>query len=86
MYIVYILKSFKNRRIYIGYSTDVHKRVIEHNENKVISTRGKGPWKLVYFESFLSKEDALKREKLLKNYGSALGHLKKRISNSLSQI
>ena len=80
------MKSFKNRRIYIGYSTDVHKRVIEHNENKVISTRGKGPWKLVYFESFLSKEDALKREKLLKNYGSALGHLKKRISNSLSQI
>ena len=82
MFYVYILQN-KNNLIYIGYSADLKRRVIEHNNGKVKSTRSKGPWRLVYYEAFLGKQDAQNREKTLKNYGSTLGHLKKRIQFSL---
>ena len=41
--------------------------------------------KLIYYESYLSEKDARKRERDLKKYGSALGHLKKRIYNSFHE-
>jgi len=46
-------------------------------------TKLRRPWRLVYYEAYLSKEDAKIREETLKNYGSTLGHLKKRIKKSL---
>jgi len=41
------------------------------------------PIELIYYEAFKSKMDAQNREQHLKQYGNALGHLKKRISRSL---
>ena len=66
-YIVYVIQSIKTGRRYIGYTSDIDKRIKEHNQGINISTRNKGPWKLIYQESgFTSRTTALQREKEIK--------------------
>jgi len=85
MYYVYVLKSQKHGRLYIGSSGNLTQRFKEHNAGKNISTKSGIPWTLIYYEAYLSENDAKAREKQLKNYGSAFGFLKKRLKNSLIQ-
>jgi len=47
---------------------DVLKRVFDHNGNKNISTKNKGPWELVYSENCIDKKVAWFREKQIKSY------------------
>jgi putative endonuclease len=47
---VYILKSGKDGKNYVGYTTDLKKRLALHNEGKVQSTKNRLPLKLIYFE------------------------------------
>ncbi len=68
MFYVYILQSIKNGRYYIGSTSDIQRRLIEHNHGKNISTRNKGPYKLIYSEEFESRQLASKREYLIKSY------------------
>lgn len=84
MYYVYALVSIKNRHVYIGYSTDVSNRVDTHNAGKVKSTKANVPWELIYYEAFLSKHDATKREYQLKR-SSYKTRLKRRIVNSIDE-
>lgn len=84
MYYVYILKSLKDNKIYTGFSSNLKLRLKEHMEGKVISTSYRRPLKLVYYEAYLSEEDAQKREKYLKNGGKAKSVLKVQINSSLS--
>jgi len=56
MYYVYILKHPRNSFIYIGYSDDVLRRLKEHKKDKP-------SWKLIYYEAYFSKKDAIIREK-----------------------
>lgn len=59
---VYILKC-KDSSLYTGWTTDLVNRVNTHNAGKGAKyTRGRIPCRLVYFESFDNKSDALKRE------------------------
>ena len=67
MYYVYILKSKVNDCFYRGSTTDLKKRLLDHNDGKVRSTKAGMPWKLVYYEAFLSKSDARREEIFLKN-------------------
>ena len=83
MYYVYILKSKKDSMNYIGSTNDLRKRFNLHNDGKVFSTRLRVPFDLVYYEAYKSRQDAMKRERMLKQYGSSLGHLKERITKSL---
>jgi putative endonuclease len=83
MFYVYLLQN-NDDQIYIGYTADLEKRLKEHNYGKVESTKRLRPWRIVYYEAYLSRLDAQIRERTLKNYGSTLGQLKKRIGNSLS--
>ena len=83
MYHVYLLKSKKDGGLYIGYTNDIERRLSVHNAGLVSYTRKYMPWALVYYESFLSLEDAKKREKALKYFGKAYGQLKGRVVNSL---
>ena len=62
LFCTYILVSEKNRRYYIGHTSDLAERLITHNAGKVKSTRNKGPWKCVYFEKYDSKLEANRRE------------------------
>ncbi len=66
MYFVYIIQSETDGSYYIGFTENLQKRISEHNPGNTNYTSKKMPWKLVYFESFGNKTDALKREKLLK--------------------
>lgn len=66
MYYVYILFSKKTKKLYKGYTVDLKKRLIEHNRKQVKSTMSGVPWKLLYYECFVSKEDARKEELFLK--------------------
>jgi len=66
-YIVYILQSEVDNSFYIGYTSNVEKRLEEHNNGKSYYTKRKIPWKIVYREIFKTKRDAIIREKQLKN-------------------
>jgi len=66
MYYTYILYSLKDNKFYIGFTTDLRKRVKEHQKKKVFATKGRTPLKLIFYEAFLNKKDALKREKYFK--------------------
>lgn len=63
---VYILQSHLDGSYYIGYTTDLEKRLSNHNSGKSNYTSKKIPWKVVYSENFATKSEALRREKFLK--------------------
>lgn len=83
MYYVYIIKN-EIGELYYGYTNNLRKIFFEHNSNKSFSTKNH-LWKLIYYEAYFDSKDAIDREKRLKNYGQALGQLKRRIKKSLSR-
>ncbi len=76
MYYVYILRSSKDKKLYVGYTDDLKKRLTMHNEGKNFSTAPRRPFSLIYYEAYLNKEDAKEREKFFKT-GWGRGYLKK---------
>ena len=66
-YYVYMLKSLDKKNItYVGYTSDIKKRIIIHNLGKGAKfTRGRR-WKLIYKEKFSSKKEAISREYYIK--------------------
>ena len=60
----YIIQSLKDDSFYIGYSIDLEKRILFHNNKLSKYTSTRTPWKIVYFEEFENKSDAIKREKI----------------------
>ena len=79
MFYVYLLRSDKNDKFYIGYSSDLRQRLQQHNQGQNISTKSGIPWQLVYYEAFQTKALAMERERKLKRYGKGLVELKKRL-------
>lgn len=67
MYIVYVLKSIKHFRFYVGFTSNVEKRVKDHNAGRTKSTKGYRPWELIFTENFLTRNEARIREKELKS-------------------
>ena len=66
MFYVYVLLSEEEKpSYYIGFSSDVEKRVADHNAGRNRSTAGKR-WKLAYYEAYVSEESARRREQKLK--------------------
>jgi len=85
MFYVYVLKSRKDNKLYIGYTNNLKRRIQEHIERKNFSTAYRGSLSLVYYEAFKSQKDAVVREKQLKKFKSSYGQLKRRIVNSLHE-
>ena len=67
MYYVYILKSEKVKRFYIGSTANPEKRLAVHNAGRVRSTKPYKPWTRIYLEQCNDKCLALKIEKYLKS-------------------
>jgi putative endonuclease len=86
MYYVYVLKSLKDHSLYIGYTNDIDRRLLEHNSGQSVYTKSRCPWALVYYEAFSNLDDAKKREGSLKYFGKAYGQLKGRIKRSLNSL
>lgn len=68
MYYVYILKSLKDNKFYIGYTKNLKSRFELHNAGKVNSTKNRKPLILIYYEACLNQQDATHREKYLKTF------------------
>jgi len=66
MFFTYVLKSTKDRKLYIGWTDNLQKRFRDHLNGRVESTRWRRPLELVYYEACRSKEKAIKREKYFK--------------------
>jgi putative endonuclease len=67
MYYVYALKSIKFKYIYVGMTTNVEKRVKQHNDGKEKTTKFYRPFKLFYTEIHQTRIEARDREKYLKS-------------------
>ncbi len=63
---VYFIYSKKWNQFYVGSSTDVDKRVEQHNSGQNKSTKGGNPWILKHTEVFNSPTEARKREYAIK--------------------
>ena len=66
-YYVYVLQSLKDKSLYIGYTQNLKQRLNEHNSGKSRATKPHMPYKLIFYEAFLSKKDAKHREEYLKS-------------------
>lgn len=83
MYYVYVLKSNEDGKWDTGCTSDLRKRFNLHNEGCVPSTKGRVPFKIIYYEASLNQEDAFTREKYLKS-GMGKRYLKNRLKRFLS--
>ncbi len=70
IYYVYILQSDQDDTYYKGFTENIEKRIVQHNNGESRYTSRKMPWRLVYLEEFQTKREALIREKQMKRYNS----------------
>ena len=80
MWHVYVLRSLKNERLYIGSTNDLSRRLAEHHKGKNSYTRHAGPFQLVYHEAYETRLAARRRERALKN-GQGRAFLKERVGH-----
>ena len=81
---VYILISKKDRRYYIGSTSNYSVRLTLHNAGKVKSTKFYRPWQLVYSEEFDTLSEAVKRERQIKGWKSRASI--ERLINGISEF
>ncbi len=67
MFFVYILESIASGKFYIGQTSDLNSRVKRHNEGRNKYTKSYRPWKLIYWNEYSSRNQALRIEKKLKS-------------------
>ncbi|MBI2278984.1 MAG: GIY-YIG nuclease family protein [Candidatus Brennerbacteria bacterium] len=63
-----MLESLKNQRYYVGSTEGIKKRLAKHNRGEVKSTKVHRPWKVVYTESFPTRQEARRRELRVKSW------------------
>jgi putative endonuclease len=85
MHYVYILRSNKDNKMYIGCTSNLQKRLDLHNSGKVPATTRRRPLELIYYEAFRHKENAYAREKWLKT-GWGRAHINKMLNNELKSL
>ena len=66
MYYVYLIKSLKNARYYVGQTQDLEERVKRHNQGRNISTKSYMPWQLRWWKGYETRSDAIKVETKIK--------------------
>ena len=68
---IYIIESETTGKIYIGHTSDLERRLREHNDRRVgkrrYTRKQQGPWRLIHFEEMESRSHAMRREKFLKS-------------------
>ena len=66
MFYTYILKSQLNKRTYTGSTSDINRRLGEHNRGKVRSSKAYKPYDILQVEEFQTEKEAKKREAFFK--------------------
>lgn len=85
VYYVYVLMSEKDGNLYIGYTPNLKDRIHKHESGYVTATKERRPLQLIYYESYLSRVDAKKREIYLKG-GSGHNQLKTQLEASFKTL
>jgi putative endonuclease len=86
MYYMYVLFEKTNHAAtYMGYTSNLEKRVQTHNSGGNTSTRGK-EWELVYYEAYISEHAARERERMLKHDGRVKRFLMERVRKQFKAI
>jgi putative endonuclease len=67
MFYTYIIKSLTNNSYYYGSTSDIEKRLKDHNSGKSRYTKSRRPWVLHYVESYPTKTEAIRREMYFKS-------------------
>ena len=67
MHYVYVLQSGIDKKLYVGSTSNLGKRLKYHNQGKVKSTKSRRPLKLIYYEDWITKTEAIKREHFFKS-------------------
>lgn len=78
MYYLYILQSDKDETYYTGYTSDLNRRLKQHNSGRSTYTKQHMPYHVVYTEEYLTERQAKDREKYVKKYGNIRTFLKSR--------
>ncbi len=65
MFYTYVLQN-KRDDLYIGYTSNLKRRFLEHNQGLNLSTKKYRPWVIIYYECCLNENDAKRRENYLK--------------------
>lgn len=81
-YYVYVLLSLIDKGFYVGFTSDLKNRLQQHARGEVKSTKNRRPLKLIHYEYFIDKKDALSREIFLKS-GFGRDQLRKSIRRTL---
>jgi putative endonuclease len=83
MYFVYVIQSRKSKKLYIGVSYNLLRRLHEHNSPFNTGYTKNNQWEILYVEGYLKKDIAYHREKMLKQYGNVWQGVKKRINRTM---
>ena len=83
MFTTHVLRSKACRRLYTGSTSDLGRRLEQHNTDVSTSTKNRGPWQLVHREDFLTLAEAVRRERYLKT-GKGREELKRILKGSLA--
>jgi putative endonuclease len=79
MWYCYILRSSKNGRLYVGFTSNLKQRVEDHNAKRGgIYTSRSGPYELFYYEAYADEKDARAAERFYKT-GSGREILRKKL-------
>ncbi len=71
-YYVYVLKSALTGKSYVGHTSDIKKRLKEHNNGESKSTKNGKPWDLRFYEECKTRSEAMKRERYYKTVGGRI--------------
>ena len=83
IYYVYTLFSLRDEKLYTGFTTNLKDRISRHARGEVKSTANRRPLRLIHYEYFVNKEDALAREVFLKS-GFGRKNLKSALKRTLN--
>ncbi|MBI3384875.1 GIY-YIG nuclease family protein [Candidatus Gottesmanbacteria bacterium] len=66
MYYFYVLRSLKNNKLYLGFTSNLRKRFNSHNNGENNATKPYAPYELIFYSGFKNQKDALNCEKYFK--------------------
>lgn len=85
MHYVYVLESTKDREWYTGCTQDLQKRFNLHNKGRIVATKDRAPFILIYYEACINQQDAYTGEKYLKS-GMGKRYMKNRLKRFLKSL
>ncbi len=85
MFYLYVLHSLEDRGFYIGFSTDLRRRMSEHKKGALFATKYRGPSTLIYYEAYIDRQDAEGRERYLKS-GNGRRFLRQQLRHYLGKL